>query len=45
MSKSYDAIVIGAGIIGCCTAFELAKRGFRTLRTGSRWRGRGISTG
>jgi sarcosine oxidase subunit beta len=31
MSKSYDAIVIGAGIIGCCTAFELAKKGFRTL--------------
>ncbi len=31
MSKSYDAIVIGAGIIGCCTAFELAKKGYRTL--------------
>ena len=31
MSKSTDAIVIGAGIIGCCTAFELAKKGLRTL--------------
>ncbi len=31
MSKNYDAIVIGAGIIGCCTAFELAKKDFRTL--------------
>ena len=31
MSKDYDAIVIGAGIIGCCTAFELAKKGWRTL--------------
>jgi sarcosine oxidase, subunit beta len=31
MTRSYDAIVIGAGIIGACTAFELAKRGWRTL--------------
>jgi len=31
MSEKYDAIVIGAGIIGCCTAFELAKRGFKTV--------------
>lgn len=31
MPKDYDAIVIGAGIIGCCTAFELAKKGWRTL--------------
>ena len=31
MSESYDAIIIGAGIIGACTAFELAKRGWRTL--------------
>lgn len=31
MSKDYDAIVIGAGIIGCCTGYELAKRGYRTL--------------
>lgn len=31
MSKSYDAIIIGAGIIGCSTGFELAKRGYRTL--------------
>ena len=31
MSEKYDAIIIGAGIIGCCTAFELAKKGYRTL--------------
>ena len=31
MSERYDAIIIGAGIIGACTAFELAKRGWRTL--------------
>lgn len=31
MDRSYDAIVIGAGIIGCCTAYELVKRGWRTL--------------
>ncbi|MDH3524834.1 MAG: FAD-binding oxidoreductase [Acidobacteriota bacterium] len=31
MSERYDAIIIGAGIIGCCTGFELAKRGYRTL--------------
>lgn len=27
MSNKYDAIVIGAGIIGCSVAFELAKKG------------------
>ncbi len=31
MSKKYDAIIIGAGIIGCCVAFELAKKGYKTL--------------
>jgi sarcosine oxidase subunit beta len=31
MGKSYDAIIIGAGIIGACVAYELAKRGWRTL--------------
>ena len=31
MNKSYDAIIIGAGIIGCCVAFELAKKGYHTL--------------
>ena len=31
MANDYDAIVIGAGIIGCCTGFELARRGFKTL--------------
>lgn len=27
----YDAIIIGAGIIGCCTALELSKKGLKTL--------------
>lgn len=31
MADEYDAIVIGAGIIGCCISFELSKKGFKTL--------------
>jgi sarcosine oxidase subunit beta len=31
MAAKYDAIIIGSGIIGCCTAFELSKLGYRTL--------------
>ena len=31
MDQKYDAIIIGAGIIGCCTAFELCKKGYKTL--------------
>lgn len=31
MSGKYDAIVIGAGIIGACVGFELAKRGKKVL--------------
>ena len=31
MSKSYDAIIIGAGVIGACTAYEMAKAGMKTL--------------
>ena len=31
MSGKVDAIVIGAGVIGCATAFELAKKGYKTL--------------
>lgn len=31
MTKKYDAIIIGAGIIGACSAFELAKAGWKTL--------------
>lgn len=27
MKKSYDIVIIGGGIIGCSTAFELSKRG------------------
>jgi sarcosine oxidase subunit beta len=31
MKQSYDAIIVGAGIIGCSVAFELAKKGKKTL--------------
>ena len=31
MTDTADAIVIGAGVIGAATAFELAKLGYRTL--------------
>ena len=35
MSDRYDAIIIGAGIIGACTALELSRRGHRTLNVDS----------
>jgi len=31
MNKEYNAIIVGAGIIGCSIAFELSKRGLKTL--------------
>ncbi len=31
MKNSYDAVIIGAGVIGACTAYELSKLGFKTL--------------
>ena len=31
MATQTDAIIIGAGVIGAATAFELGKRGYRTL--------------
>jgi len=31
MTKKADAIIIGAGVIGSSVAFELAKRGYKTL--------------
>jgi sarcosine oxidase subunit beta len=31
MAKQVDAIIIGAGVIGAATAFELAGRGYKTL--------------
>ncbi len=31
MTQNYDAIIIGAGIIGASVAFELAKKGHKTL--------------
>ena len=31
MSKGFDAIIIGAGIIGAAIGYELSKRGRRTL--------------
>jgi len=29
--KTYDAIIIGAGVIGAAVGYELAKKGRRTL--------------
>ena len=31
MTKNYDAIIIGSGVIGCPIAYELAKMGYKTL--------------
>ena len=31
MSEAPDVIIIGTGVIGTATAFELAKLGYRTL--------------
>ncbi len=31
MSKNVDALIIGAGVIGACTAYELSKLGYKTL--------------
>ena len=31
MTKNVDAIIIGAGVIGAATAFEMAKSGLKTL--------------
>ena len=31
MTQKYDAIIIGAGIIGASIAFELAKKGYKTI--------------
>jgi sarcosine oxidase subunit beta len=30
-NERYDAIIVGAGVIGSAIAFELAKKGWRTL--------------
>ena len=31
VKKNYDAVIIGAGIIGNCIAYELCKKGWKTL--------------
>ncbi|MBU6393420.1 MAG: FAD-binding oxidoreductase [Sphingomonadales bacterium] len=30
-TNTYDAVIIGAGVIGCAIALDLARRGFKTL--------------
>jgi sarcosine oxidase subunit beta len=31
MNPKYNAVIIGSGIIGCSIAFELSKKGWKTL--------------
>ena len=31
MTRHYDCVIIGAGVIGSCLALELARKGYRTL--------------
>lgn len=31
MSEKVDAVIIGAGVIGACTAYELSKLGYKTI--------------
>lgn len=31
MNQTYDAVIIGAGIMGCSIAYELSKKGWKTL--------------
>lgn len=31
MAETYDAVIIGAGVIGAATAYEMAQAGYRTL--------------
>ena len=31
MSKNYDVVIVGAGIIGACIGLELAKKGYKTV--------------
>ena len=31
MEKAVDVIIIGTGVIGAATAFELSKKGYKTL--------------
>ena len=31
MNRTADVVIVGAGVIGSATAFELAKRGYKTL--------------
>ncbi len=31
MNKKFDAVIVGAGVIGAAIAFELAKKGYKTL--------------
>ena len=46
MADTADAIIIGAGVIGAATAFELAKLGFKTLSVDrTRMAGQGSTAG
>lgn len=34
-NKNYDAIIVGASILGAATGFQLAKKGYKTLNIGN----------
>ena len=45
-NRNYDAIIIGAGVIGACTAYEMAKAGMKTLSIDKKGgRGSGLDCG
>ncbi len=41
MAKTFDVIVIGGGIMGCCSAYQLAKRGLKVALVEKRYIGDG----
>ena len=41
MAKTFDVIVIGGGIMGCCNAYQLAKRGLKVALVEKRYIGDG----
>lgn len=42
MNRTADVVIIGAGVIGSSTAFELSKRGYKTLNAREVYRADGV---